>query len=69
MKAYAADDGREIWSYDTKRDYEAVNGVRAFGGAIDSDGPVIVEDQVFVSSGYAKFAEKEGNVVLAFSIK
>lgn len=69
MKAYAKEDGRELWSYDTKRDYEAVNGVKAFGGAIDSDGPIIVENQVFVSSGYAKFAEKEGNVVLAFSIE
>lgn len=68
MKAYAKDDGRELWSFDTKRDYDAVNGVRAFGGAIDSDGPIIVEDQLFVSSGYAKFAEKEGNVVLAFSL-
>tara|TARA_Y100000385_G_scaffold282894_1_gene338105 strand:+ start:2270 stop:4150 length:1881 start_codon:yes stop_codon:yes gene_type:complete len=69
MKAYAKDDGRELWSFDTKRDYEAVNGVKAFGGAIDSDGPIVVENQVFVSSGYAKFAEKEGNVVLAFSIQ
>lgn len=68
MKAYAKEDGRELWSYDTKRDYEAVNGVKAFGGAIDSDGPVVVENQVIVSSGYAKFGEKEGNVVLAFSI-
>lgn len=69
MKAYAKSDGRELWAYDTKRDYDAVNGVKAFGGAIDSDGPIIVEDQVFVSSGYAKFAEKEGNVVLAFKIE
>jgi len=68
MKAYAKDDGRELWAYDTKRDYQAVNGVRAFGGAIDSDGPIVVGDQVYVSSGYAKFAEKEGNVVLAFSL-
>jgi hypothetical protein len=28
----------------------------------------VVENQLFVSSGYAKFAEKEGNVVLTFSI-
>lgn len=69
MNAYARDDGRHLWSYDTKRDYQSVNGVKAFGGAIDSDGPIVVEDQLFVSSGYAKFAEKEGNVVLAFSIK
>jgi len=68
MKAYATDDGRELWSYDTKRDYEAVNEVRAFGGAIDSDGPIIVENQLFITSGYAKFGEKEGNVLLSFQL-
>ncbi|RMG19991.1 MAG: dehydrogenase, partial [Bacteroidetes bacterium] len=41
MKAYATNDGRELWAFDTKKDFEAVNGVRAFGGAIDSDGPVV----------------------------
>ena len=69
MKAYAADDGRELWAYDTKRDYDAVNEVKAFGGAIDSDGPVVVENQLFITSGYAKYSEKEGNVLLAFSVK
>ncbi|MDW3648943.1 MAG: PQQ-binding-like beta-propeller repeat protein [Bacteroidia bacterium] len=69
LKAYATDNGRELWSFDTKQDYEAVNGVKAFGGAIDSDGPVIVEDQVFITSGYAKFSEIEGNVLLCFSLK
>jgi len=38
---------------DFKKDYEAVNDVRAFGCAIDSDGPIIVEDRLCVSSGYA----------------
>ena len=69
MKAYATADGRELWAYDTKRDYEAVNGVKAFGGAIDSDGPIVVGNQLFISSGYAKFGEKEGNVLLAFALK
>jgi len=69
IKAYATDDGRELWAFDAKRDYEAVNGVKAFGGAFDSDGPVVVGDQLFVTSGYAKYAEKEGNVLLAFSVK
>jgi len=68
MKAYATKGGKELWSYDTKRDYEAVNGVKAFGGAIDSDGPIIIGDLLFITSGYAKFAEKEGNVLLAFKL-
>ena len=69
IKAYATDDGRELWAFDAKQDYEAVNGVKAFGGAFDSDGPVVVGNQLFITSGYAKYAEKEGNVLLAFSVK
>jgi len=69
IKAYATDDGRELWAFDAKRDYEAVNGVKAFGGAFDSDGPVVVGEQLFITSGYAKYAEKEGNVLLAFGLK
>jgi len=69
LKAYAAKDGEVLWSYDTKRDYEAVNGARAFGGSIDSDGPVVVENQVFINSGYAKFGAQEGNVLLAFEVE
>lgn len=69
MKAYATDDGRELWAFDARRDFEAVNDVKAFGGAFDSDGPVVVGNQLFVTSGYAKYAAKEGNVLLAFKIK
>ena len=69
IKAYATDDGRELWAFDAKQDYEADNGVKAFGGAFDSDGPVVVGNQLFITSGYAKYAEKEGNVLLAFSVK
>ena len=67
LNIYDRDGGKKLWSFDTKRDYDAVNGVRAFGGAIDSDGPVVVDNQIFVTSGYAKFAEKEGNVLLSFT--
>lgn len=69
IKAYATEDGRELWAYDAKRDFTAVNGVKAFGGAFDSDGPVVAADQLFITSGYAKYAEKEGNVLLAFKLK
>lgn len=69
IKAYATEDGRKLWAFDTKRDYEAVNGAKAFGGAIDSDGPIVIDNQLFITSGYAKFGEKEGNVLLAFTIK
>lgn len=69
FKAYDTQTGKELWAYDTKRSYEAVNGVKAFGGTIDSDGAVIVGRQLFINSGYAKFNEKAGNVLLAFEVQ
>lgn len=68
LKAYDTKTGKELWAYDTARDYDAVNGVKAFGGTIDSDGPVIVGNQLFITSGYAKFGEQPGNVLLAFEL-
>ena len=69
LQAYSTTDGRVLWSYDTNRNFDAVNGVKASGGTIDSAGPVVMGNQLFVNSGYAKFGEKAGNVLLAFTIK
>ncbi len=69
LKAYNAKNGKELWAYDTQRDFEAVNGVPAYGGSIDSDGPILVDNQLFINSGYAKFNEKAGNVLLAFEVQ
>jgi polyvinyl alcohol dehydrogenase (cytochrome) len=69
LQAYSTTDGRVLWSYDTNRDFESVNGVKASGGTIDSAGPVVVGNQLFVNSGYAKFGEKAGNVLLSFTVK
>jgi polyvinyl alcohol dehydrogenase (cytochrome) len=68
LKAYSTETGEELWAYDTDRDYDAVNGAKAFGGTIDSDGPVVVGNQMFITSGYAKFGEQPGNVLLAFEV-
>lgn len=69
LKAYATQDGKELWVYDTNQEFEATNGIKAFGGTIDSDGPVIDGNQLFINSGYAKFGEKAGNVLLAFKLE
>jgi len=69
LKAYDTKTGKELWAYDTDREYEAVNGAKAFGGSIDSDGPVVVANQMFITSGYAKFGEQPGNVLLAFEVE
>jgi polyvinyl alcohol dehydrogenase (cytochrome) len=67
LRAYSAADGKIIWSYDTVREYETVNGLVARGGAIDGPGPIVVNGMVLVNSGYMRFGGAPGNVLLAFA--
>jgi polyvinyl alcohol dehydrogenase (cytochrome) len=67
LRAFATEDGRVLWDFDTARDYQTVNGVRAKGGSLDGAGPVIAGGMVFVNSGYARNGGMAGNVLLAFA--
>jgi polyvinyl alcohol dehydrogenase (cytochrome) len=66
LRAYATDDARLLWEFDTARGYPTVNGVAGHGGAIDGPGPVIVDGMLYVNSGYAQWSGIPGNVLLAF---
>jgi polyvinyl alcohol dehydrogenase (cytochrome) len=68
IRAYATDDGRVLWDFDTVRTYETVNGVEGRGGALDGPGPAIGGGMVFVNSGYPTAGGLPGNVLLAFSV-
>jgi len=68
LRAYAADDGRVLWDFDTARDFDTVNKVVAHGGSIDVGGPAIAEGVVVTTSGYPIYGGKSGNVLLAFSV-
>ena len=68
VRAYSKRNGRIIWSFDTNRDYETVNGVPGRGGAIDGPGPVVAGKQLFVTSGNGGIVGTPGNVLLAFGI-
>jgi len=66
LRAYSAEEGGVVWDYNTARDFETVNGVRAKGGSMDGPGPVVANGMVFVNSGYSRFGGLPGNVLLAF---
>ena len=49
VRAYAAADGKVLWDFDTMREFETVNGVKARGGSIDGPGAVVAGGMVFVT--------------------
>lgn len=67
LRAYETTDGKIIWDFDTLRDFETVNGVKAHGGSINSMGAAIAGGMVFIPSGYAGNG-MPGNVLLALSV-
>lgn len=69
IRAYSTGDGKIVWSFDTARPYEAVNGRPANGGSLDGAGPTIANGRLFVTSGYDRFwGRQRGNVLLAFTV-
>ncbi len=67
LRAFSTEDGRVLWDFDTVRDYQTTNGVRAKGGSLDGPGPVIAGGMLFVNAGYARNGGIAGNVLLAFA--
>ncbi len=67
--AFSTSDGHAIWTFDTARAFETVNGVEARGGNINAAGPVVARGMVFVPSGYSDLGNGvRGNVLLAFGV-
>lgn len=59
LRAYSTIDGKILWDFDTARDFQTKNGVKANGGPLDHGGATIVNGTVYVNSG---------NTLLAFSV-
>ena len=68
LRAYAAADGRTVWTFDTAQAFETVNGIAASGGSLDHGGPTIAGGMVYVNSGYGRINGQPGNVLLAFDV-
>ena len=67
LRAYSTEDGKVIWDFNTAREFETVNGVKANGGALNGNGPVLANGMLLVNSGYDHFGSITGNVLLAFA--
>ena len=68
IRGYATKDGKILWDFDTAKDYDIINGIKAKGGALDGPAPVIADGMLFVNSGYGMFGQMGGNVLLAFGV-
>lgn len=68
IKAYNAMDGNILWQYNTNQSFNSISGHHAYGGSIESDGPVLYKGHVLVNSGYLYGSRMAGNVLLNFSI-
>jgi polyvinyl alcohol dehydrogenase (cytochrome) len=66
LRAFNAENGAVVWDFDTVREYDTVNGVKARGGSLDGPGATVVSGMVFVNSGYSRNGGMPGNVLLAF---
>ncbi len=65
LRAYETGAGKIVWDFDTARDFETVNGVKAHGGSINSMGAAVAGGMVYITSGYTGNG-MPGNVLLAF---
>lgn len=63
LRAYDGQSGQERWRFNT-----AIDVAGGHGGALDVAGPVIAEDMLYVTSGYAMFGQLPGNVLFAFRL-
>jgi polyvinyl alcohol dehydrogenase (cytochrome) len=69
LRAYSTSDGKVLWTFDTNRSFDTVNGVVAKGGSMDGPGPVVVGGMLFVNSGYGGMVGRAGNVLLVFALE
>jgi polyvinyl alcohol dehydrogenase (cytochrome) len=67
VRAHSTTDGTVLWDFETMREFQTVNGVKAHGGSIDGPGAVVAGGMVFITSGYSRNGGVPGNVLLAFA--
>ena len=69
LRAYSTEDGRVLWQFDTNREFDTVNGVKASGSSIDGSPLIVGDGMIFLNSGYGGIAARPGNVLIAFGVE
>ena len=68
IEIYDTSTGDVVWSFDTRQELQAVNGIPVSGGAIDAHGPMLAGNQLIAISGYGSFGQMPGNALLVFEV-
>lgn len=77
LRAYSTEDGDILWEFDSKQNYQTVNGKTVSGGSINATGPTLANGKLFINSGYGgvmnaggvgSMQGQDGNVLLVFSV-
>lgn len=70
LRIFDGKTGEVLFEYMTNREFpKTVNGVPGQGGGLDSAPYIAGDGTLFVQSGYARFGEPPGNVLIAFRPK
>jgi polyvinyl alcohol dehydrogenase (cytochrome) len=66
LQAYARNNGKILWSYDTTKPVTTITGATATGGAMSGPGPAVYQGYVVLNSGYGLYYHMPGNLLLVF---
>ena len=69
MRAHDSRTGAVLWDVDTTQAWPTLSGEVARGGSLGGGaGPMIIDGNVYVTSGYGLYFHMPGNVLLVFSV-
>ncbi len=69
LRAYATDDGRQLWQYDTAHEFTTVNAVPAKGGSMGAAAPGVAGRRCSLPVPATSSApERPGNVLLVLGV-
>jgi len=68
LRAYTADSGKVVWDFDAGRDFDAINGDKAHGGAISGYGQTVAGGMVYLNAGGGYFGPPAA-ALLVFSVE
>jgi polyvinyl alcohol dehydrogenase (cytochrome) len=69
LRAYDTKTGKILWDFDCVKTYDAVNGVKAYGGNLDGSPDIVTNGTLFLNAGNStQSSPRHGDAVLAITV-